>query len=272
MSKNLLASVVAVGLLAGPMAANAAIYNPGTGTWYEFVTGAVNWSTAQTAAGSSFGGTGYLVNITSAAENAFILANMPTSWEGAWTGGREDINTENLFSWDSGPEANQTVAYTNWDTSEPNNNLCCSLGGPAGEDRIQILGWSNNSSPGTWNDLAQAGTLWHMSGYIVEAPVPLPAAAWLLLSGPRRIWIRGAAANRGLAVVSRRASQEPRFGGVSFFSREACGQAYSRPSVSSRPNTCLTSYSTCLRRPRRRTAFTPILRKASCGTAMTIAS
>lgn len=184
MSKNLLASVVAVGLLAGPMAASAALYNPGTGTWYEYVAGAVTWSTAQANASSYFGGTGYLVNITSAAENAFLLANMPTSWEGAWTGGREDVNTANSFYWDSGPEANQSVGpYTNWASGEPNNNPCCSGSGPAGEDRIQILGWSNNPSPGTWNDLAQAGTLWHMSGYIVESPVPLPAAAWLLLSG-----------------------------------------------------------------------------------------
>ena len=99
MSKSVLTSVIAVGLLAGPMAANAVAvqWTSGTGAnghYYQFVSASnITWSAAQAAALAATapapGLTAYLVTITSADENSFVYNNLLSGIAGAWTGGME---------------------------------------------------------------------------------------------------------------------------------------------------------------------------------------
>ena len=64
-------------------------YFSGNGHYYQLVTGNINWTNAKTAAEASTyeGLTGYLVTITSAAENNFIKNKIATN---TWIGGSDD--------------------------------------------------------------------------------------------------------------------------------------------------------------------------------------
>ena len=64
-------------------------YFSGNGHYYQLVTGNINWINAKTAAEASTyeGLTGYLVTITSAAENNFIKNKIATN---TWIGGSDD--------------------------------------------------------------------------------------------------------------------------------------------------------------------------------------
>ena len=64
-------------------------YFSGNGHYYQLVTGTINWTNAKTAAEASTyeGLTGYLVTITSAAENNFIKNKIATN---TWIGGSDD--------------------------------------------------------------------------------------------------------------------------------------------------------------------------------------
>jgi uncharacterized protein YhjY with autotransporter beta-barrel domain len=102
-------------------------YFSGNGHYYELVTGTINWEDAKTAAEAStyLGLTGYLVTITSEAENNFIKNKIGTN---TWIGGSDDAthtsNThpaisldlgqgtalagEGTWEWVSGPENGKT--------------------------------------------------------------------------------------------------------------------------------------------------------------------
>jgi VCBS repeat-containing protein len=129
-------------------------YNATTGNFYRFMNSAnVNLATATTNANAALlnGVNGYLANITSAAENAFIQSNLTGT---AWIGG-SDQAVEGQWRWLNGPEAGQLFwlgnntgsaqngFYTNWQTNEPSNS-----GGVPGEDGIQF-----RNSDGRWNDI-----------------------------------------------------------------------------------------------------------------------
>jgi hypothetical protein len=68
--------------------------------------------------------------------------------------------------WDNGPVG----SYANWGSGEPKDNY-----GPGSEQNLGILFGSF-----TWND---EGNLGYISGYIAEAPVPLPSTIILLTTG-----------------------------------------------------------------------------------------
>lgn len=128
---------------------------------YKFIAGSYSWSAAKTAAEAqtAYGATGYLVTITSLAENNFVSARLTgDGWIGA-----SDSGTEGTWKWMTGPEANQTFwigtaggsaqngMYQAWAGGEPNQ---------AGEEDCA----ETYVSSGTWNDYPCSAGL----GYVVE--------------------------------------------------------------------------------------------------------
>ena len=90
-------------------------FNPDNGHIYEFVNTVVSWETAKTLAEQSNlnGIQGYLVNITSAAEQSFVRTNAATlitvGYDSAtiWLGAT-DTTSEGTWAWVTGPEAGTT--------------------------------------------------------------------------------------------------------------------------------------------------------------------
>ena len=107
----------------------------------------VNWDTAKSYA-SSIGG--QLACITSAEENAFIAANMPTAAQCYLIGG---YKSGSAFVWCSG----ESMSYTNYNTGEPNN--WCGV-----ENYLAI-----RSADGKWCD-EHSGYSEQLGGFIVEIP------------------------------------------------------------------------------------------------------
>eukprot|EP00760_Papus_ankaliazontas_P016345 PhM_4_TR16788/c2_g1_i1/m.103422 len=88
--------------------------------YYEHVTAAspVTWEAARTLCSqrSLFGLKGYLATVTSASENALLLAENLFGWIGG-----ADNSADNEWRWRSGPESFiKMLPYTNWAASEPN--------------------------------------------------------------------------------------------------------------------------------------------------------
>lgn len=114
------------------------------------------WSAAKTYAENqtiTIGGVtynGYLANITSADENSFLYSKLGfDSWIGA-----TDAASEGTWKWIGGPEAGQTLVYTNWNAGEPNNS--------GNEDYAEF--YATGAGAGRWNDLDGAGAL----AFIIE--------------------------------------------------------------------------------------------------------
>ncbi|WP_305983408.1 TLD domain-containing protein [Roseivirga thermotolerans] len=141
----------------------------GNGHFYEFVTApGITWSDAKVAAEARTynGQQGYLVTITSAAENDFAKSKLQgQGWIGA-----NDSQVEGEWRWVTGPEAGTLFyrrstgpvngAYHNWAGGEPNDYRA---GGffVNGEDVAHFL------SDGRWNDYPNnVGTA--IAGYVVE--------------------------------------------------------------------------------------------------------
>ena len=150
----------------------------GTPHYYEYIradgsTGLprLEWTQARDAAAArNFAGmTGYLVTITSEAENAFLTTSLPGS---AWIGA-SDAATEGVWQWVTGPEAGTVFwnggaggsapagAYANWQGSQPDNYF--------GEDYAQMV----PGGTGLWNDvdgpnLTVGFTSYKVDGYLVE--------------------------------------------------------------------------------------------------------
>lgn len=145
----------------------------GNDHYYEYIAGEFDWGQAfnDAAERTWLGETGYLATVTSAEENAFLVA---LSTDLGWLGGSDAGAEINEFSWRTGPEAGQVLTYTHWNSGEPNN--CC-----GGENYLQI----NWGGPGGWNDHGGPGNPGQLNGYFLEfnAPVPEPETHALLLAG-----------------------------------------------------------------------------------------
>lgn len=153
----------------------------GNNHFYEYSSGSYNWTAAKAdaAAKSLFGLQGYLVTITSQAENDFVAQKLIAN---GWIGASDDISQINEaggtnywfqflatgnFYWITGPEKGQRFSanlntpssissrYMNWATGEPNNYNSTS------EWYAEI---NSTGSGGKWNDLPISSTM----GYIVE--------------------------------------------------------------------------------------------------------
>jgi len=148
----------------------------GNGHYYEFVSApGISWTAARAAASArTFNGLqGYLVTITSAAENAFMFNKVGTT---AWIGG-SDAAQEGIWRWMDGPEAGQQFSgqiktsscganvpaqlpnsYHNWGAGEPND--CGGFGSGSGAEN-----YAHFRSDGLWNDFPNGASV---SGYAVE--------------------------------------------------------------------------------------------------------
>lgn len=149
-------------------------YLPPTGHYYEFIADpGISWTAARDAAAlrTYFGLQGYLATLTSQAEADFSGSQAQGV---GWIGG-SDAATEGDWQWVTGPEAGTsfwsggvggtTTAPYNfafWNSGEPNNS--------GGEDYAHITDPSVTSTPGSWNDLPEAGGggAYAPQGYVVE--------------------------------------------------------------------------------------------------------
>ncbi len=162
-----------VGILAAP------IQWAGNGHYYQFVSTGSTFSQARAAALAStfMGMQGYLVTITSQAENEFVHSLTST---GVWAGG-SDAAVEGEWRWLDGPEAGQLFwtggpggtasGYANWNGGEPNN--------VGDEDVLQL----NRFAPAlTWNDWVDGAS----QNYIIEysrGNVVVPEPSSFVLAG-----------------------------------------------------------------------------------------
>lgn len=141
-------------------------YNPINGHFYRPISTTATYDNAKALSASQTfkGQTGYLVTITSANEEAFIISNVPQTniWfaltdrvqEGYW---RIDAGPENgtLIKTQNGQTAGNIAGqYNNWCGGEPNN---------AGDEDFAVTKWGGGSC---WNDLP--GSASWSNPYIVE--------------------------------------------------------------------------------------------------------
>ncbi len=106
----------------------------GNGHFYDLVTFSGGWVDARAAALAQThnGQQGYLITLTSAAEQAFYIAQFGNNIDG-WIGAN-DIAVEDEWRWADGPEAGQQFwqgaasgsvtapfNYASWNSGEPNN-------------------------------------------------------------------------------------------------------------------------------------------------------
>ena len=140
-----------------------------TGSFYEYVPDSgITWDEAlAAAAGRTHAGvTGYLVTITSEAENAFVKDRIDGATN-VWIAA-SDATEEGVWRWVAGPEGQNggtvfyteddgTLTYASWSSNEPND-------WGSGEDAA-VTNWG--SATGTWNDLLGTNSS-SVNGYVVE--------------------------------------------------------------------------------------------------------
>ena len=147
------------------------MYYSGTGHYYEYISDPyISWTAAAAAASEKTynGMQGYMVTITSAGENAFVVNKMAGS---GWIGASDEV--EGVWQWSTGPEAGIQFwagnysgyvvnnLYNNWYDLEPN-------GDNGAENYAHIFvnspGWEICTS--YWNDMPNSNTF--VVGYAVE--------------------------------------------------------------------------------------------------------
>lgn len=149
-------------------------YLPPTDHYYEYIADpGISWTDARDAAAARtyFGLQGYLATLVTQEEADFSGSQAQgVGWIGA-----SDATTEGDWQWVTGPEAGTpfwsggvggtTTAPFNfafWNSGEPNN--------VGNEDYAHITDVSVTSTPGSWNDLPNAGGggAYAPQGYVVE--------------------------------------------------------------------------------------------------------
>jgi hypothetical protein len=119
---------------------------PVNGHYYQFLSSGVDFNTAlgNAASMSYMGRQGHLVTITSAEENAFVIALAGYNF---WIAASDDVQ-EGVWRWVAGPEIGQILSPIFWAGGEPN--------GGRGENFLASQdGWKDYPSHG----LNQMGTM-----------------------------------------------------------------------------------------------------------------
>lgn len=165
MGRILGTALIALACLGSANASAAVIYN---GHTYMLTAAASTWTAAEAEAVLAGG---HLVAVNDAAENAFLVSAFGGFPDRMWIGFTDQL-IEGAFAWSNG----DTVTYTNWSASEPNN---------LGNEDYTVINWS---ADGNWNDCPNAGCGAHF-GIIEIASVPAPAP--LALAGLALIGIAG---------------------------------------------------------------------------------
>lgn len=166
----LTAATMLAALGAGGAAAAPVQWLAGNGHWYEFIAApSITWVDADSAA-TGLGAGWNLASITTAAEETFIISLITgtiAQRTHVWIGGT-DAAIEGTWTWTDG----ESFFPTNWWGGEPNNS--------GNEDYLAL---DFRGSAWAWNDAPDnVFTQVPVIGYIVENPVPVPAAVWLLAS------------------------------------------------------------------------------------------
>jgi hypothetical protein len=153
-------------------------YLPFTGHFYEFVAApGITWTSARDAAAirTYYGLQGYLATLTSQVEADFSGSQaLGVGWIGA-----NDDTTEGDWQWVTGPEAGTSfwsggvggteLTFAFWNANEP-NDYPDGPTTPGEENFAHITDPSVTTSPGSWNDLPNAGGggAYAPQGYVVE--------------------------------------------------------------------------------------------------------
>jgi len=153
-------------------------YLPYTGHFYEFVAvPGITWTAANSAASARmyYGLQGYLATLTSQQEADFSGSQaLGVGWIGA-----SDAAAEGDWKWVTGPEAGTSfwsggvggteLTFAFWNSGEP-NDYPDGPTTPGEENYAHITDPSVTTSPGSWNDLPNAGGsgAYAPQGYVVE--------------------------------------------------------------------------------------------------------
>ena len=155
-------STINVGAKTFSLTAGSANYLASTDHYYDYVpSNLITWTNAKATAETMnyFGLQGYLATLTIPDEGQISGELSPgTGWIGA-----SDVASEGVWKWMTGPEAGDNLAYTNWNSGEPNDY-------GSGEDYAHIT--FNTGTPGSWNDLPNNTTGqpydYQAKGFVIE--------------------------------------------------------------------------------------------------------
>jgi uncharacterized repeat protein (TIGR02543 family) len=138
---------------------NEFYYDANSGRYYKYVSAALPWVNARTAAEATtlFGLRGYLAEINTTAENFFI--GRETTATNVWIGA-SDRTVEGTWTWDgatstyakptgSGSNSGRTAAFHSWANGEPNDWPWHAPSRPERED-CAVTNWQGKI--GMWND------------------------------------------------------------------------------------------------------------------------
>ena len=161
----------------------------GNGHYYDYIGDEsgetlLNFDDARAAAATStyLGSSGYLVTITSSAEQAFLDSQFGLQPE--YYIAASDSDTEGAWYWVAGPEDGTLIgtgawpgftssSYENWSDFEPNDFN--------GNEDFAVNNFSQASGDGSWNDVPSFEN-YYVVEYSSPTPVPLPASGWMLLA------------------------------------------------------------------------------------------
>ena len=176
---------------------------PGSnGHFYELTAAAETWDAAKSEAIAKGG---HLATITSAGEQAFLVASFGTASD-HWIG-FTDRGSEGNFYWITG----EAVSYTNWGPGEPSNAGC----GPSTNcEDVTVI---SAMYQGGWNDLGVGSAFPGPYFGIIEYETPPQADAvqdFSITANPNGVWSYGYTNSLGSGLVLHNTAQADYVPGV----------------------------------------------------------